>query len=63
MASDVKRNQFRASESNCNVSTGSQHAEWTLNEIEKLSTESLQDERACTRGSEKILFEILHGRP
>ena len=36
-----------------------QHAEWDLNRIEKLSTEPLQGERVCIRGSEYILFEII----
>ena len=40
-----------------------QCAEWTLNRIEKLSTRPLRDERACFRGSESILFEILDSWP
>ena len=38
----------------------SQHAEWDLNEIEKLSLGSMQGERACISGSDEYnLFEIL----
>ena len=35
------------------------YAERTLNRIEKLSTQSLQGERACTWGYQHVLFEIL----
>ena len=37
----------------------SQKADWTLNEIGKTSNRTLPIGRACFRGSEYILFEIL----
>ena len=36
-----------------------QQARWTLNRIEKILTGPSLGERACIRGSENILFEIL----
>ena len=37
----------------------SQYAQWNLNEMKILSKRPSQGERACTRGSEYNLFEIL----
>ena len=42
-----------------NPSGAPQHAKWILKKLKLLSTEPSRDERACIKGSEYILFEIL----